>query len=144
MGGIGKSRLAWEYCRAFRESYPAGVWWVSVVNPSELLQELLAFGGRMGFPELPDTLNTPEQQVQWCYQQWLTQYPEGDRLLVMDDVQGQDGLRQLKPFRPRDSRFRVLMTSRSQFGPPIKSLPLQVLSPLAAVIGSVALGSHSI
>ncbi|MGR3275614.1 tetratricopeptide repeat protein [Acaryochloris marina NIES-2412] len=141
MGGIGKTRLAWEYAQQYRESYSGGVWWMDTKVEdttdnadlqSEFVQKLLAYGSRMGFPELPDNLGGTEQQAQWCYDQWLAKQPQGKRLLVIDDLRGQSAYRQVKSLWPRDDRFRVLLTTRSRFGQPVLCLSLEVLKPSAS------------
>ena len=72
--------------------------------------------------DVPDGLELPDQ-VAYCWRNW----PPGNVLIVLDDVTNYP--RDVEPFLPpTESRFKVLMTTRLKFGPPIKVLSLNVLS----------------
>nr|WP_236117196.1 tetratricopeptide repeat protein [Hassalia byssoidea] len=65
-------------------------------------------------------------QVKYCWQRWR----EGNVLLVLDDV---TIYKEIQPYLPPSStRFKVLMTTRKQFGQ-IPKLSLDVLEPQAAL-----------
>ncbi|MEH2144038.1 tetratricopeptide repeat protein [Nostoc sp.] len=130
MGGLGKTELALQYAKAHREIYKGGICW------------LLAKTGDVGiqivqFARTQLDLNPPENltedsnqkllaQVQYCFRHW----PEGDVLLVLDDVSDYE---QVKPYLPSpSSRFKVLITTRHYFGG-IAQLSLDVLQPEAAL-----------
>jgi hypothetical protein len=130
MGGIGKTELALQYAYRHLEDYPAGVCWISV-RQSDLavgVQELVQICFEL-VP--PDILKDSVAKVQWCYQRWLEQ-EAGQALLVLDDVLNSAGYEQLQPYLPKDSRFRVLVTTREQLQSPVKRLELSLLSPLEA------------
>jgi tetratricopeptide (TPR) repeat protein len=121
MGGVGKTELAWQYAQSHRADYPGGIWWLAGL---ERVSQILVNGQRMGLGQPPDTLESDRDQVLWVYDQWLKTIPDGVRLLILDDVPNYGAIR---PLLPEDSRFRVLMTTREQFGKPVKRLDLGVL-----------------
>ncbi len=123
MGGIGKTELAWQYCRARREDYGGGIWWLTVRGGS-LASQVLGLAVRMGLGQPPESLEAEAAKVQWCFDRW-GQVVAGDRLLVLDDVVEYGPLRALLP---QDARFKVLLTTRRRLGPPGQRLDLGVLS----------------
>lgn len=125
MGGVGKTALARAYVREQAAAYPGGIWWLRV-REMDLVSEILAAAAFFAW-EVPDLPRT-EQQVAWCWQQWQQAAP-GKRLLMLDDVPDYSAVR---PFLPRDDSFRVLMTSRTQFGKPVDRLDLDMLAPAVA------------
>ncbi|WP_298920317.1 NB-ARC domain-containing protein, partial [uncultured Nostoc sp.] len=125
MGGLGKTELALQYAKDYRENYKGGICW------------LLAKAGDVGiqivqFARTQLNLNPPEDldvltQVQYCFRHWR----EGDVLLVLDDV---GEYQQVKPYLPSSSsRFKVLITTRQYLGASIKILSLDVLQPEEAL-----------
>ena len=127
MGGIGKTELAWQYCRARREDYGGGIWWLTVRGGS-LASQVLGLAVRMGLGQPPETLEAETAKVEWCFDRW-GQVVDGDRLLVLDDVVDYGPLRALLP---QDARFKVLLTTRKQFEEPVQVLNLGVLKRAAA------------
>ena len=123
MGGIGKTELAWQYCRAWREDYAGGIWWLTVRGGS-LASQVLGLAVRMGLGQPPESLEAEAAKVQWCFDRW-GQVVDGDRLLVLDDVVEYGPLRELLP---QDARFKVLLTTRRKLGPPVQRLDLGGLS----------------
>ncbi len=124
MGGVGKTELALQYAIKRRETYNGGLCW------------LLPKSGDVGiqivqFARTQLDLKPPEDfdilaQVQYCWRHWR----EGDVLLVLDDVSDYE---EVKPYLPSSSsRFKVLMTTRQNFGR-IPKLSLDVLQPEAAL-----------
>lgn len=126
MGGIGKTELALQYAlKHCREgSYPGGLCWVRARE--EVGTQIISFARSLLNLTPPDDLEL-EEKVRWCWGQWQ----EGEALLVLDDVQ--DYVDVLSFLPPQESRFKVLMTSRSRFGSPVQELQLDVLSEAGAL-----------
>ena len=126
MGGIGKTELALEYarqrCRA--EAYPGGICWLRVRE--DVGSQIISFARSLLDLTPPDDLELAEK-VRWCWGRWR----EGAALLILDDVQDYAEVRSLLP--PPESRFKVLMTTRSHFGSPVQELQLNVLSEAEAL-----------
>jgi tetratricopeptide (TPR) repeat protein len=121
MGGVGKTELAWQYAHQHRSDYAVGIWWIAALDR---VSQILIHAQRMGLLEPPETHNTDRAKVQWCYEQWLKQLPEGRRLLIFDDVADYGTIREILP---QDGRFRVLLTTRERLGQPVRRLDLGVL-----------------
>ena len=121
MGGVGKTELAIQYARAFKAAYPAGVCWLLAremnIGTQIVSYALVELGLRV-----PDVIELPDQ-VRFCWRNW----PEGETLIVLDDVTNYPEVEPYLP--PENSRFKVLLTTRLKFGPPIQTLPLGVLAP---------------
>ena len=127
MGGIGKTELAWQYVQAHRADYPGGVWWLTV-RGGDLLSQVISYTARMGLGQPPDEVAEDQAKAQWCFDRWVGAVP-GARLLVLDDVVE---YQQVKALFPSEPSFRVLLTTRRQFGPPVRRLELGVLKRAAA------------
>lgn len=121
MGGIGKTALAQQYLRQFKDAYPGGRWYLRVRETSLALQvqEVATFQGW----QIPDQIQDEKQRVQWVYGHWQSQFP-GQRLLLLDDVSDYG---QIRDFLPSDPSFQVLMTTRNKFRKPVNRLDLDVL-----------------
>ena len=128
MGGVGKTELAWQYATRHRDlgNYPAGIWWLYLREQS-LESQVLGKAARMQML-LPDHLDSAAR-VQVFYDQWAEK-TEGNGLLVLDDVPDYGAVRSLLPQNPR---LKVLMTSRVEFGRPVRCLPLELLKPAVAL-----------
>ena len=128
MGGVGKTELAWQYAARHRDlgNYPAGIWWLYLREQS-LESQVLGKAARMQIL-LPDHLDSAAR-VQVFYDQWAEK-TDGNGLLVLDDVPDYGAVRSLLPQNPR---LKVLMTSRVQFGRPVRCLPLELLKPAVAL-----------
>jgi tetratricopeptide (TPR) repeat protein len=126
MGGIGKTELALQYAlKQCREGfYSGGICWVRARE--EAGTQIISFARSLLNLTPPDDLELAEK-VCWCWGRWR----EGETLLVLDDVQDYGDVRSFLP--PQDSRFKVLMTSRSRFGSPVQELQLDVLSEVEAL-----------
>ncbi len=127
MAGVGKTQLAIQYAKAYLNYYPGGICWL--LARSDLGLQIVEFA-RSHFPNftIPPRL-TPTTQVIYCWQHWIP--PEGEVLVIIDNVT--DYL-QIQPYLPSpSSRFKVLLTTRLQLEPPVQMLPLDVLTPPAAL-----------
>ncbi|MER3478541.1 MAG: tetratricopeptide repeat protein, partial [Leptolyngbya sp. ERB_1_2] len=77
-------------------------------------------------------LQPPEEldltgRVAFCLRHWQP----GAVLLVIDNVQEYDAIAQL--FRGMESRFKVLLTTRSRFGSPVREFAIEVLTEAASL-----------
>ena len=126
MGGIGKTELALQYARQHcREGdYPGGLCWVRARE--DVGTQIISFVRSCLDLIPPDDLELVEK-VRWCWGRWR----EGAALLIFDDVQQYDDIAPFLP--PQDSRFKVLLTTRSHFGSPVQEIQLEVLSEAKAL-----------
>ncbi|MBW4581677.1 MAG: tetratricopeptide repeat protein [Tildeniella nuda ZEHNDER 1965/U140] len=126
MGGIGKTELALQYARQHcRESdYPGGLCWIRARE--DVGTQIISFVRSCLELIPPDDLELIEK-VRWCWRRWR----EGAALLIFDDVQEYDDIAPFLP--PQDSRFKVLLTTRSHFGSPVQDIQLEVLSEAKAL-----------
>jgi hypothetical protein len=122
MGGVGKTELAIQYTQQYASFYEGGVCWL-------FAREFNVGTQVVGFAQTQLNLKIPEglelsDQVAFCWRNWRA----GDVLLILDDVVNYG--RDVEPYLPPSAsgRFKVLMTTRLKFGPPIQSLWLDVLS----------------
>ncbi len=126
MGGIGKTALAQEYVRRYKVNYPGGRWYFKV-REQELSSQILEAAAYRGW-QVPDNLSAVKR-VQWCYEQWVSEYPGQRRLLLIDDVVDYEAI---QPFLPEASACQVLITTRKRLGTPVNRLDLDTLLPLDA------------
>jgi Flp pilus assembly protein TadD len=126
MGGIGKTELALEYARQHYRTgtYPGGICWLRARE--DVAAQIVSFARSLLNLTPPDDLELAEQ-VRWCWGRWQ----EGAALVILDDVQDYGEVQSFLP--PSESRFQVLMTTRSQFGPPVQEIRLDVLSEAEAL-----------
>ncbi|MBW4472627.1 MAG: tetratricopeptide repeat protein [Stenomitos rutilans HA7619-LM2] len=126
MGGIGKTELALQYARQHgrKGDYPGGLCWIRARE--DVGTQIISFVRSCLELMPPDDLELVEK-VRWCWGRWR----EGAALLIFDDVQQYDAIAHFLP--PQESRFKVLLTTRSHFGSPVQSLPLDVLSDAKAL-----------
>ncbi|WP_141699931.1 tetratricopeptide repeat protein, partial [Nostoc sp. KVJ20] len=128
MGGVGKTELATQYARRYKQDY-GGIAWFND-RESNLAAEVLEFFSLQLGLEIPQELGgrllSLQEQIAWCW----SRYPNSDLpiLIVFDDVTDLDNLRQVVP---DDNCFRVLITTRLRHLDPnfIQEIPLDVLSP---------------
>ena len=125
MGGVGKTELAIQYTQQYKSDYEGGICWLFAreSNINIVGTQVIDFAKSQLSLKIPDGLELPNQ-VAFCWRNWR----EGDVLLVLDDVVNYS--RDVKPYLPPSAlnRFKVLMTTRLKFGPPIQSISLDVLS----------------
>jgi len=126
MGGIGKTELALQYARQHcREGdYPGGLCWVRARE--DVGTQIISFVRSCLELVPPDNLELVEK-VRWCWGRWR----EGAALLIFDDVQQYDDIAPFLP--PQESRFKVLLTTRSHFGSSVQEIQLEVLSEAKAL-----------
>ncbi|MFN6540622.1 MAG: NB-ARC domain-containing protein [Nostoc sp. EkiNYC01] len=125
-GGVGKTELAIQYSWQFLEDYPGGCCWL---NPqgTNLITQLVDFAilNLTDF-SIPYGLSRANR-LNYCWRKW-----ESDQvLLVFDDVRDWMQIQAYLP--PRDSQFKVLITTRQNTGLIYPSLELGALSPDAAL-----------
>lgn len=123
MGGVGKTELAIQYTQRYASTYDGGIAWL-YAREFNVGTQVVGFAQSQLNLKIPEGLELPDQ-VAFCWRNWR----EGEVLLVLDDVVNYN--RDVAPYLPSPaySRFRVIMTTRLKFGPPIQSLSLKVLSP---------------
>lgn len=139
MGGVGKTELAIQYTQKYASVYEGGIAWL-------FSREFNVGTQVVGFAQSRLNLKIPEglelsDQVAFCWRNWR----EGEVLLVLDDVVNYG--RDVEPYLPPQaaSRFKILMTTRLKFGPPIQSISLDVLSPEQALeLLTVLIGSDRV
>ena len=105
MHGCGKSQLAAAVAaRCIEEEWPL-VAWVNAESRQSVLEGLSELGQRMGVGETDD--RTPETLARRCLEA-LEEAEEADRLVVFDNVERADDLRDLVP---RGEGLRVVATT---------------------------------
>jgi tetratricopeptide (TPR) repeat protein len=126
MGGIGKTELALQYALAQKGEYPAGLCWLRA-RDQEIATQIVTFAkAHLGLTP-PDELEI-DAQVRFCWQQW----PEGDALIVLDDVTNYKAIEPYLP--PSDPRFKLLLTTRLQLGAAVKDFPVEELDEDSAIM----------
>jgi hypothetical protein len=123
MGGVGKTELAIQYTQRYASAYEGSIAWL-FAREFNVGTQVVGFAQSQLNLKIPEGLELPDQ-VAFCWRNWR----EGDVLLVLDDVANYS--RDVEPYLPppASSRFKIVMTTRLTFGPPIQSLSLNVLSP---------------
>ena len=123
MGGVGKTELAIQYTQRYASAYQGGIAWL-FSREFNVGTQVVGFAQSQLNLKIPEGLELPDQ-VAFCWRNWR----EGEVLLVLDDVANYS--RDVEPYLPppASNRFKVVMTTRLTFGPPIQSLSLDVLSP---------------
>jgi hypothetical protein len=122
MGGVGKTELAIQYTQHYTTTYKGGIAWL-FARESNVGTQVVGFAQSQLNLRIPEKLELTDQ-VAFCWRNW----PEGEVLLILDDVVNY--CRDVEPYLPplASTRFKVMMTTRLTFGPPIQSIPLTVLS----------------
>ncbi|MBP0029998.1 tetratricopeptide repeat protein [Roseofilum sp. Guam] len=129
MGGIGKTELALQYAHGFylKGAYPGGVCWLNARGVDVGMQFLGFASSKLG-------LNPPEywhleERIRYCWRHWK---PEGEVLVIFDDVQDYETIRPVLP--PAKEQFKVLITTRNQsLGQLFRQLELAGLEEEAAL-----------
>ncbi len=128
MGGIGKTELALQYAlRYWQQHYQGGVCWLQA-RDREIGTQIINYGRVQLKLNLPEDLEL-QDQVAYCWRNWK---PEGDILVVLDDVTSYQAIKPYLP--PNDERFKVIVTTRLQkIAQAFEQLHLEVLSEDAAL-----------
>jgi tetratricopeptide (TPR) repeat protein len=121
MGGIGKTELALQYAMAqFQQvTYPGGVCWVRI-RGLDIGTQIVEYAITCLNLQLPDVELT--LKVQYIWQHW---HPQGDVLVVLDDVTDYQALEPYLP--PSNPRYKILITTREQFGKSLQRIDIQPL-----------------
>ncbi|WP_235112473.1 tetratricopeptide repeat protein [Acaryochloris sp. 'Moss Beach'] len=121
MGGIGKTELAWEYAQRslIQNLYSGGVCWLRS-RDQEIATQIIDFSKSNLGMKPPDDLEV-EAQVSFIWQRW----PQGEVLIVVDDVVEYELVASCLPLS--NPRFKVLITTRLDFGGSVRSLCLEEL-----------------
>jgi tetratricopeptide (TPR) repeat protein len=127
MGGIGKTELALQYAIAAlpEKAYPGGICWLRS-RDQEIVTQIISFARASLGLTIPDDMEASEQ-VTFIWQRW----PEGNSLIVIDDVTDYDAIALYLP--PPDPRFKVLITTRQNFGATVTTINIEELSNEAAI-----------
>ncbi|WP_404783164.1 tetratricopeptide repeat protein [Altericista sp. CCNU0014] len=127
MGGIGKTELALQYAIAQlqHQTYPAGFCWLTC-RAQEIATQIVSFAKTKLLLAIPDDLEAKEQ-VDLIWQRW----PAGNALIVLDDVTDYNAIALYLP--PPDPRFKVLITTRQNFGASVTTINIEELSDEAAI-----------
>ncbi len=128
MGGVGKTELAIQYTKQFKELYPGGICWISVrdfyVGP-----QIVAFAHTNLKLRIPEGMELPDQ-LNYCWRNWIP----GNVLIVLDDVTDFNKVKPHLPYKylpdQEKKRFKTLITTRLDLlGDNISTLLLEVLTP---------------
>jgi tetratricopeptide (TPR) repeat protein len=127
MGGIGKTELALQYAIAQlqHQTYPAGLCWLTC-RAQEIATQIVSFAKTKLLLTIPDDLEAKEQ-VDLIWRCW----PDGNALIVLDDVTDYNAIAPYLP--PPDPRFKVLITTRQNFGASVTAINIEQLSDEAAI-----------
>ena len=135
MGGIGKTELAIQYAQLHLLDYLGGICWLTAAS-IDIGEQIIKFASTKLDLKIPNDLGKDKsekdkllEKVEYCWSHW-SKSPHRT-LIIIDDVLD---YREIKAYLPPvKSGFKVLLTSRSEIDPSIKSFPLEVLSKDTAV-----------
>ncbi|MGK7883262.1 MAG: tetratricopeptide repeat protein [Crocosphaera sp.] len=124
MGGVGKTELAVQYALRYQQNYLGGICWIEAKR-SDIMGQIISFCQSVDINP-PDYLQTIQDRLNYCWNHWL----EGDVLLIFDDVQSYNNIKNSLP--PKNNKFKVVITSCQKLGR-LQQLKLQVLEPPEAL-----------
>ena len=130
-GGIGKTQLAARYCWEYRPHWPGGILWLSMADPTRLLNDLAQLAERQGIAGDGDRAKANALLGRIAGRR--------DSLLVLDNLEEADLLDRdlpgLAQARPRGLGCRLLITSRQPELPGCRPLQLKFLpAPVARAL----------
>jgi tetratricopeptide (TPR) repeat protein len=127
MGGIGKTELALQYAMAAlpNQAYPGGICWLRS-RDQEIATQIISFARVNLGLTIPEDMEAQEQ-VAFIWQRW----PAGNKLIVIDDVTDYAAIAPYLP--PADPRFKVLITTRQNFGASVTTINIEELSDTDAI-----------
>ncbi|BAU11184.1 hypothetical protein LEP3755_16770 [Leptolyngbya sp. NIES-3755] len=125
MGGIGKTELALQYVLRHQRStqYPGKACWI---DARQIVGSQIVEFARVEFGIVPPELPDLKRVVEKCWEQ----FPAKPTLIVFDDVQAYSEIKDFLP--PKESRFKVLLTTRAQMPSEMNPLRIEVLTETAA------------
>ncbi|MFM7383111.1 MAG: NB-ARC domain-containing protein, partial [Microcystaceae cyanobacterium] len=106
MGGIGKTALALQYAYEQADFYKEGRLWLTV--GAGFAEDIVSFGRSPLQLGIDDGLAIADK-VRSVWQAWPGESPV---LIVIDNVNKEQDYREIQPYLPTDTRFKVLLTSR--------------------------------
>jgi Effector-associated domain 10/NB-ARC domain len=127
MGGVGKTELAIQYALSHQEDYSGGICWLRA-RDENIGGQIVNFAQNNLGLKIPENIKGLDNQVSWCWQHW----PEGNILIVLDDVNNYAHIKSYLPFG--NSRFRVLITTRLELLKSNQRIELKVLELDTALI----------
>jgi tetratricopeptide (TPR) repeat protein len=127
MGGIGKTELALQYAigSLAKSVYPGGICWLHA-RSQEIATQIVNFAKANLEMKLSDEMEVHEQ-VTFIWQRW----PIDSTLIVIDDVTDYNAIVPCLP--PSDPRFKVLITTRQNFGASVTTINIEELSDEEAI-----------
>ena len=125
MGGMGKTELGIQYALKYMHSYPGGICWINARAEDDYLKasipaQIASFARIKKILSLP-SLAIDNDLAEDCYDNWIP----GNALFIFDDVESYEKIR---PLLPKNSRFRVIITTRLILDSPCKSFEVKELS----------------
>lgn len=125
MGGVGKTELALQYAHAYKHLYEGGVCWLQGKG-TDIGTQIVQFA-RSRLRLNPSEDLEISEQVGFCWTYW----PEGDVLVVIDDVIDYNAIEDYLP--AGKPRFKVLLTTRRRLGASIQKIAIDVLTEIEAL-----------
>ena len=136
MGGVGKSELIRQYAHTQLDeettAFPGGILHINARSSKEqIAQEIINFVDEVigiAVPKKPQrgsNVYTVMDRAAWCFGNWE---PEGDVLLILDDVTDFETISPLREVLP--ARFKVVVTTRlKNLGAGFKKLEIDIFKP---------------
>ena len=137
LGGIGKTRLAVEYAWRSGDQYDTALF--VVADSPEALRSGLASLARPGLLDLPEHEAGAEAKTVEAVFSWLRDHSRW--LLILDNIDTDEGARAVREILPRFGNGHVLITSRRRVWPP--TIREQSLGELSREEGAQFLLQHT-